>query len=85
MTSKVQALSDLLKGTDIVGDGGGSLEGLRRYHAAKAAVNGNRRCVISDRLTSIRSALKCFCVGVTTLGSKIVITNRFTHQEIVWD
>jgi hypothetical protein len=84
MTSKVQALSDLLKGTDIVGDTD-SLAALRRYNAAKAAVNGNRCCVISDRLSRIRAALKPFCVTVWQAGSRVRIRNLFTHQEIVWD
>lgn len=82
--TQIQSLCDLLTGTDVVGDSD-SLAPLRRYHAAKNAINGNRCCVIERRLSAMRAALKPFCVTVTANGSKIRVFNPLRQVEMTFD
>lgn len=81
--NKTQRLIELLVGSDSVGESD-SLAGLRRYNAAKRAVNGNRCGVTQKRLATIAQALKPYHVIVSAQGADIRVFNPHTKAEMLF-
>jgi hypothetical protein len=86
MTNKVEQVLSALEQSYLFEDTPQSR--LATYHAAKLAINGNRRVGTLRRLAAIRQALKPFAVTVSAntydLNGPIRLINHETKAEYIF-